>query len=420
MRDWMKNNPVLVTLLCIMLFDHTALNIAFPVLTLLFFDEKSSLFSPQTEHSIRSMWYGLSVAVPHILNIFITPLLSGLSDEYGRKPILMIGTFGAFLFALVGAIGILFGSLILVMLALIIRGAFSRTNPIAQAIIGDKVVSNQKMTAMGYLQTAISIGAFLGPLIGGYFANRFLFNYFNYSLPYFIASIFGGISLLMTLFLFNETLTIKKIGQGFQFFNFQAIRKISFNKKVLFISIVLLLTQMSWSLYYQFIPPILKTELSFSPSQLGLYVGMIAFWLALATAFGIKFINQFLNFYQMLMLSLYLILVGLLLTLLFLFYHASFLIWIAAVPTAMGDVIVYSALITLYSDAVESHEQGKVMGICFVIVALIWALTGLVGGYLMGHANTLPLMLAPIGILFAIGVCHFNFFKAALYEELRG
>ena len=85
------------------------------------------------------------------MNIIITPFLSALSDEFGRKKLLVVGTFGALLFAITAALGILWGMLSLLFLGRVIQGAFSRTNPIAQAVIGD--VSTKK-TIRGTRYTA--------------------------------------------------------------------------------------------------------------------------------------------------------------------------------------------------------------------------------------------------------------------------
>lgn len=408
------NRQSLFPLLWVMLFDHTCLNITFPVLTLLFFDLQSNLFPPDTSHAVRSMWYGLCVAVPHIINIIATPILSALSDEFGRRKILIIGTFGALLFALTAGFGVMWGMLSLLFLGRVIQGIFSRTNPIAQAAVGDISIKENKVLNMGYLQTSISLGAFIGPIIGGYFANQFFFAKLNFSLPYFIAAIFGGISCLLTVFMFKETL-IKSEVVPKKNFNFQTIKKVFSNKDVLSISVILLLSQISWSLYYQFMPPILKTNLGFNAHYLGWFVGLIALWLALATGFGIRILDRFFSLKQMLIFSIYLILMGLIMSFLFCFFdlsgnYASF-IWIAAIPTAVGDVIAYSCLIALYSNVVEKHEQGKVMGVCFIVVAIMWALTGVLGGALMSIYTLLPLIIAPVGILLAIGLLHSNFLK---------
>jgi MFS family permease len=407
----MKKHPrALFPLLWIMLFDHTSLNITFPMLTLLFFDLQSRLFPPDTSQAVRSMWYGICIAIPHIINIIITPLLSALSDELGRKKILLFGTFGALLFAITAALGVLFGMLSLLLLSRLIQGAFSRTNPIAQAVIGDIATHHNKIVYMGYLQTAISIGAFIGPIIGGYVARPFLFGFFNFSLPFFIASFFAFISFILTMILFNETLTEKPISHPRKL-HFPSIKNVLFNRHVWHISLVLLLSQISWSMYYQFIPPILKTVLHFDAHQIGIFVGLIAFWLALATTFGIRLLQRFFNLHHMLMLSLYLVFIGLLLSFLFCFIHLdgnwTLLIWLAAIPIAIGDVIAYSVITTLYSNTVKKAEQGKVMGVCFIVVALIWAMTGMLGGMLMSIHYLLPLIIAPLGIIFAIVFLHF-------------
>jgi MFS family permease len=401
----------LYPLLWVMLFDHTSLNITFPVLTLIFFDVQSSLFAAATTHAVRSMWYGLAVAVPHLVNIVVTPLLCALSDTYGRKKILFVGTLGAMLFALTAGAGVIMGVFGLLFTGLIIRGAFSRTNPIAQAVVGDISTKDQKVRAMGYLQFAIGTGAFIGPVVGGYFANQFLFERLNFSLPFFLAALFAGVSCLLTLLVFRETLpSANRTSSTSGILSLATFKKVLANSQVLRISAVLFLSQFSWSLYYQFIPPVLKTTQNFSAHALGLFVGMIAFWLALATSVGIRLLEKFFSRKQMLVFSLYLVLLGLLLTVLFCLpavsSYAQTGIWIAAIPVAIGDVIAFSCLIAMYSDVVAPAEQGKVMGICFVVVAVIWSLTGLLGGMLMSLHALMPLVVAPLGIIFSVLLLH--------------
>jgi len=308
-----KNAHPISPLLWVMLFDHTSLNMTFPVLTLLFFDVQSSLFSGETSLSLRSMWYGLCVALPHIINIVMAPLFSFFSDHVGRKKILIVGTLGALFFALTAAFGVFFGILSLFFLARIVQGLFSRTNPVAQAVIGDVSPPEKKLRHMGYLQWSISMGAFIGPIIGGYFAKPFFFAQLNFSLPYFIAAIFAFVSCLLSVFFFKETVkpaveknTPRVMGR--------AMLKIMRQRAVWEISVILLLSQVSWSLYYQFMPPLLKTTAHFNPHALGLFVGLIAFWLAVATGIGIKLLDTFFSVRQMLHFSLYAVLAGLLCT----------------------------------------------------------------------------------------------------------
>jgi len=417
----MKNEKKSIfPLLWVMLFDHTSLNITFPILTLLFFDMQSSLFAPETSQAVRSMWYGLCISVPNVVNVIVTPILSAFSDVFGRKKLILVGTAGALIFAVTAALGILWGSLSILFLSCVLRGAFSRTNPIAQAVVGDISPREKKVLYMGYLQTSISLGAFVGPILGGYFANQFFFAKLNFSLPFFIAGAFAAMSCVLTIVIFKETLVEKHYASPWKGFSWQSLKKVFANPLVLRISIILLLSQISWSTYYQFIPPILKTVMNVNPHQLGMFVGLIAFWLALATTFGIKFLEQFFTMQSILLLSLYLVLIGTVLTFIFFMMHLSggwtLLIWAAAIPTAVGDVIAFSCITALYSDVVERQEQGKVMGVCFIVIALIWSATAMIGGVLMSIYTLLPLIVAPIGILLAIILLQAEFGKKVCGE----
>lgn len=391
-----------------MLFDQTCLSMAFPILTLLFFDPHSRIFSSDTSLATRSLWYGWCVSIPFIINLILTPLLSLLSDVLGRKKILIVGTLGAFLFALTSAIGILAGLLSLIIVSRIIQGAFSRTNPIAQAIIGDLSPPAKKLLWMGYLQTAISIGALVGPIIGGYLANPFFLNHFNFSLPFLIAALLAMISFLITMYVFKETFIAKTIKIS-HFDHLRRIKTVILNKNVLRISFILFLSQLTWSIYYQFIPPILKTTLHVSAKELGFFVGLIALWLTLATGLGIRLLERFWSLSRILLFSVYLVLGGILLSLLFCACQFTLGIWLAAIPIAVGDVLIYSCITALYSDATESDNQGKVMGICFIIVSFAWGATGMFGGYLMSKSILLPLMIAPVGTLIALLLLHRGF-----------
>ena len=417
----MKNDKKSIfPLLWVMLFDHTSLNMTFPILTLLFFDMQSSIFTADTPAAIRSMWYGLCISIPSAVNIIVTPILSALSDAFGRKMLIFVGAAGALIFAVTAGFGILWGSLSILFLSCVLRGAFSRTNPIAQAVIGDISPREKKVLHMGYLQTSISLGAFMGPVLAGYFANQFFFAKLNFSLPFFIAGIFAAISCVLTIVIFKETLVEKRYTSPWKEFHWHSMKSIFSNPFVLRISIILLLSQISWSTYYQFIPPILKTMLHVNPHQLGLFVGLIAFWLAIATTFGIKFLEQFFSMQSILLLSLYLVLIGTVLTPLFFMMHLSggwtTLIWAAAIPTAVGDVIAFSCITALYSDVVAKQEQGKVMGVCFIVIALIWSATAMIGGILMSVYTLLPLIVAPVGILLAIVLWQAGFGKKIARE----
>lgn len=403
----MRMNKTLRSILGVMFVDQAAFTIAVPLLTLIFFDPQSRLFPADTPAAVRSATYGLCISLPFFINIFFAPLLSMLSDVYGRKRILLIEILGGVTFALGAALGIVFGSIWLIFLSQLVRGAFSRTNPTALTIVGDVAPPSKKLLYMSYLQFAVSSGATLGPFIGGYLADTF-FSTLNFALPFFVAATLAITNSLFTYFYMDETLKQRPPKTSYRT-HLRAIQQVFMHPAVLRLSLILMLIQVSWSTYYQFMPPILKTLYAFNSHELGVFVGMIAFWLAVASSVGMNCLNRFFSLRQILSISIYLILGGLVITLLAMQHSSSYspiLIWACAMPVAAGDVLAYSCLTSMYSNVVPHESQGKVMGVVFIVTGSVWAATSMLGGQLMSHATLLPLLVTPITLLIALGCMH--------------
>ncbi|MBA3661294.1 MAG: MFS transporter [Gammaproteobacteria bacterium] len=413
-----KSSPIRA-LLFIIFLDQTYLTITFPLITLIFFDPHSRLFLPETSYAARSMWYGLCISLPNLINLFFAPLLSTLSDEWGRKKILIIEVFSACLFTFIVGLGIYFGALLLVLLGFVIKGAFVRANPTALAIIGDTVLPHQKIIYMGYLQFAISVGAAIGPFLGGYFAIRYAFPTLNFALPFFVGASLAAINTLIVIRKMPETNVSRQSFKASKD-RFAAFKAVLTHPGILQISLLLLLIQASWSTYYQFIPPLLKTRYHFNSAELGEFIGMIAFWLALTTGLGLKILHRFCSIRLMLFLATTLVSLGILFTLGICLWHGpKLLIWLSAFPVAAGDVIAYTCLTALYSNIIPAEKQGKVMGVGFVVVSATWAFTGFFGGLLLSIHPLLPLAIAPCFAISAFLLLHANFGKNLLPSTIQ-
>jgi DHA1 family tetracycline resistance protein-like MFS transporter len=399
-------------LLGIIALDQTYIQFSLPIVTLIFFDSASRLLPPDTSNAVRSMWFGTCISIPYFINLFFAPLLSTLSDEFGRRKFLLLEIISAFLYTLLAGFGIVFGQLWLLIVGFVIRGAFSRTNTTALAMIGDACEKNRKMAFMGYLQVAISIGACIGPILSGYFAKSFFFDTLNFSLPFFISAILALINSVLTYYLIGETLqqktsdTVQASNMTRLSANLQSIKHVITHPDILRASLLLLLFQFSWSIYYQFMPALLKTVYQFDAHQLGLFVGMIAFWLLVGSGPTFRILRKNWNSHQLLNISACLVLAGIAIPVAVYFHYLpDFFFWISSIPTAIGDVLAYICLTTLFSNVVADHMQGKVMGVNFLITGLVWSACGFFGGVLIGHSPILPFLIAPLGVicsLFAI------------------
>ena len=132
---------------------------------------------------------GALMSIYGILQFIFAPIWGGLSDRYGRKPILMLGILGnaisQLLFGLSTQLWMLFA-------ARTMAGMLSSaTLPTAMAYIGDSTSEDERGGGMGMIGAAMGIGMVLGPGMGGLLAGRSL------SLPFFLAAALSMAALIL-------------------------------------------------------------------------------------------------------------------------------------------------------------------------------------------------------------------------------
>jgi MFS family permease len=121
--------------------------------------------------------FGLIFGLANIPLLFAAPMWGRLSDQYGRKPIFVIGLFGSAAGTLLVALALRYGisagsSVGLVALMLFGARAFYASTsaaiyPSSQAYMADVTPPHQRAQGMALIGGANSLGAILGPAIGG-------------------------------------------------------------------------------------------------------------------------------------------------------------------------------------------------------------------------------------------------------------
>ena len=114
------------------------------------------------------LFIGLLAASYSLMQFVFAPLLGRLSDEYGRRPVLLVSIFGSVvawtLFGFAGSLAVLF-------LARMLAGAMGGNIATAQAYIADVTPPQQRAGALGLLGAAFGLGFVFGPALGGVFAS---------------------------------------------------------------------------------------------------------------------------------------------------------------------------------------------------------------------------------------------------------
>ena len=143
------NKSALATVFLVVMIDLLGFGIVLPLLP----------FYAQ-EFSASAVTIGLLYSVYSFMQLIFSPIWGSWSDRIGRRPIMLLSTFGAVLayiiFGLAESVGVLF-------LSRIVAGMMGGNISTAQAYIADVTDSENRARGMGLIGAAFGIGFVIGP-----------------------------------------------------------------------------------------------------------------------------------------------------------------------------------------------------------------------------------------------------------------
>jgi DHA1 family tetracycline resistance protein-like MFS transporter len=132
-----------------------------------------------------------------IANFFGSPILGGLSDRYGRRPVLLLGFCGLAINFFATALSTALWMLVAVRL---VGGAMQSNAAVANAYVADITPPEQRAQRFGMLGAMFGVGFILGPAIGGWLGD------INLHLPFFFAGTLALLNLAYGYFVLPESL----------------------------------------------------------------------------------------------------------------------------------------------------------------------------------------------------------------------
>ncbi len=151
--------------------------------------------------SVTPLEVGYAMSLNAVFGFIFGPILSHLSDKYGRKPLLLLSQFGTLLGFVILAMS---PNIYWVYASRIVDGMFGGNFPIAKAIIGDVVEPKDRSKEMTNVGTAHNLANLIGPAIGGLLSEST-----GLVGPALVAAFLSLITIFMTIFYIKETAPIK-------------------------------------------------------------------------------------------------------------------------------------------------------------------------------------------------------------------
>lgn len=321
-----------------------------------------------------SAYYGWFIAVYAAMQFLFAPVLGGLSDRFGRRPVLLISLLGGGLDYLVMAVA---PNLTILFIGRVISGITGANITAANAYIADVSAPHERAKNFGLLGAAFGIGFILGPAIGGLLAG------IDLRAPFYAAAFMSLLNWLYGAFVLPESLKPEsRRAYSWRRANplgsLAALRKNALVGGLAFVYVCVGLAQNSvhsvWVLYTTY-------RFEWTPFLNGLSLTFVGILSAVVQGWLVRLVVPRLGERKAVLLGLATS------TLAFALYGFTTAGWMMYVVMAIGGLggLAGPAAQALISRAVRSDEQGEVQGALASLMSLTGVVAPLASTMLFAH-----------------------------------
>ena len=148
--------------------------------------------------SNAAQWGGYVSLIYALMQFVMMPIIGGLSDRFGRRPVLLISlaaySFDFLIMALAPTIGI-------IVAARVLAGAFAATFSTANAYVADISPPEKRAGNFGLMGAAFGLGFIIGPGLGGVLGDQF-----GPRAPFYFVAALGAVNFIFGALVLPETL----------------------------------------------------------------------------------------------------------------------------------------------------------------------------------------------------------------------
>ena len=299
-----------------------------------------------------AIWGGILASSFAVMQFLFGPIIGNLSDQYGRRPILLVSLVVMVADYLVMAVA---GTIWLLLIGRIVGGITAATHATASAYIADISKPHEKAANFGLIGAGFGIGFVLGPVMGGVLAE------FGPRAPFYGAAALAAVNAVFGYFVLKETVT-DQIRRPFSWARANplgAFRAIGRLPGLLPLLTVFFFYQVASAVYPSIWPYFTTERFDWSPSMIGASLAVFGVFFAAVQGLLVRPSIRFMGERKTVTIGLTIEFASFV----FLAFITSTMLLFAAIPfTALG-AIGLPALQGIMSQRVSDDQQGELQGV---------------------------------------------------------
>lgn len=373
-------------------------SITLPVLP--FFIERLAL-GEEASHASLAFHVGALTSAYALTQLGLAPLWGLWSDRHGRKSVVLVGLSG---FALAQGIFGLGTSLPLLYGARLVAGVFSAALlTAAAAYVGDTLPTKSRGRGMAWMGTALSLGFFVGPVLGGLLARRewhfgrapghLVFD--GFSVPLFVAAGLALATLPIVFVWLPESLERSPQPGAAP----SPVRWSDLGLRLKDVLALVLFSQAALTLFEAVFALYADQVLHFSIEEIGYTFALCGLVMAVFQGGAVGFLSGRVGAQRQIATGFCMLGVGL-----------GLLLWVRSVPMvltvvallAFGVALVSPNLLMVVANRSTGHT-GAALGLTNTVSSLGQIVGPLLGGLLYGWQADLPFQVAAVGAIAVAG-----------------
>lgn len=397
-----KKTISLILISLVGFIDIMGIGLVYPMFASMLFQGDCQMLPSDTSNGVRGTCLGILLAMMPITQFFSAPILGMLSDQKGRKKILIPSLAVGVLGYVLAVAAVDMENLLLLLLSRVAIGISAGTAAVVGAALADISTPEDKAKNFGLLNMAMGLGFTVGPFLGGILSSTSVWIIEGYSLPFALAGIMTLINFILVIFLFQDSYAPKTdAGHLSLSLGIRNIKKAFHVQGLQAVFLAVFLACVGWSFYWEFAPVTWITEYGFSTATIGNFYAYGAAVYALSCGLLIRpIVSRFSNQHVLCF-----ALAGCSISIAMLLFHVSDIwLWFYLPIQQFFIALFWPTASAVVSNSVSEDMQGETLGVLQSVDSLAFALSPLIAGPLLGISASMPIIIGGLGMIAAAGV----------------